>query len=99
MDIIQGNENNIIILKILLGEDQDTSYQSIILCQNGRDKCMLKNYVRRMFNFLVETLECLLTLKDSFSIFPNYIYTYTPHSHTYTPKIYICPNSREIKTF
>lgn len=52
----------------------------------------VKNYVRRRFNFLVETLECLLTLKDSFSIFPNilYIYIHTqPHTHTHQKFIYV----------
>lgn len=51
----------------------------------------VKNYVRRMFNFLVETLEYLLTLKDSFHIFPNYIYTYTHthHTHTHTHQKFI----------
>lgn len=40
MDIIQGNENNNISLEILLGEDQDSLYQSVILCQNGRGEIM-----------------------------------------------------------
>lgn len=56
----------------------------------------VKNYLRRMLDFLVETLECLLALRDSFSIFPNYIiymciyvYIHTHHIHTHTHQKFI----------
>lgn len=69
MDIIQGNENNNIILKLLLGEDQDSSYQNIMLLWNGETQVPHNLYVTGVlliFSEFSQQLFCKLIMDGKY---------------------------------